>query len=102
MEVQKNETGGIPMAKEFIDELIDGLNALHLSEVQRLHDAVENRERLPLILTPAVVMKTVHRVAMQHQMTGEELMQLLGSRELSAAEAIAMKELASQLEKPAE
>lgn len=86
------------MAKDFLDEVIDELNELHLQEVQRLHDAVEKRERIPLIMTPAMVMKAVHRVAMEHKLTGEELMRMLGARELSAGEAVAMQELVSQLE----
>lgn len=90
------------MAKDFMDEVIDELNELHLQEVQRLHDAVEKRERLPLIMTPAVVMKAIHKVAVEHKLTGEELMWMMGTRELSAGEAVAMQELVSQLEKKEE
>ena len=49
-------------------------------------------------MTPAMVLKTLHRVALEHKLTGEELMRMLGTRELSAEEALAMKDLASQLE----
>lgn len=86
------------MAKDFLDEVIDEMNDLHLKEVQRLHDAVEKRERMPMIMTPAIVLKTLHRVALEHKLTGEELMRMLGTRELTAEEALAMKDLASQLE----
>ena len=46
------------MAKGFLEELNEELNALMLSEVERLREAVEKKERPPVIMTPAKVLKT--------------------------------------------
>ena len=47
------------MEKEFIDEMIDALNELRLSEAQRVYDAVKNRERPPLTMKPSVIMQKI-------------------------------------------
>ena len=86
------------MAKDFLEELKDELNDMLLVEVQRLHDAVEKGERLPMIMTPAAVMRKVHQVAVNHQLTGDELMQILGSQELSGKEAALLAETAAVLD----
>lgn len=86
------------MAKDFLEEMMDELNELHLQEVQRLHDAVENRERPPFIMTPAAIMRTMYRVALNHKITGDELLQVMGSQPLSAEEAMVLTKAAFQLE----
>ena len=90
------------MAKDFLEELNEELNALLLSEVERLREAAEKKERLPLIMTPALVMRTVHRVAMNHNITGEELLQMMGTQELSAKDAAAVREAAARLSQDSE
>ena len=86
------------MAKGFYEELLDELNELMLSEVQRVHDAVDKRERPPLAMKPSTVMKTVRQVAAHHKITGEELMGIFGAEELSAEDAIAVAKAAKQLQ----
>lgn len=85
------------MAKQFLEELLDELNDLNLEEMQRLHAAVENRERPPLVMKPSVVMKRVFQVAKKHQITSEELMMILGSHEASPGYVASVIDAASQL-----
>lgn len=87
------------MAKEFLEELNEELNALLLSEVERLREAVEKKERPPLIMTPALVMRKVHQVAMAHNVTGDELMTMLGAQELTGEYAATVAETAARLDR---
>ncbi len=66
------------MAVSFLDEMIDALNELRLSEAQRVYEAVKNKELPPLTMSPATVLKTVHQVALKHQITREEFLGMLG------------------------
>lgn len=85
------------MAKGFLEELNEELNALMLSEVERLREAVEKKERPPVIMTPAKVLKTVHRITMAHNITGDELMSLLAAQDLTGEYATVVADTAARL-----
>lgn len=86
------------MAKDFLEELNEELNTLMLSELERLREAVEKKERPPVIMTPAMVMRTVHRVAMAHNVTGDELMSLLAAQDLTGEYAAAVADTAARID----
>ena len=72
------------MGKTFLDELIEAL--LQLKEQKK-------EIKLPVPPTPHEILKTVARVAKNHNITSDELSALLGIRSVSPSDLQTVKEL---------
>ena len=90
--------GGTRYGKGFFDEMIEALNELRLAEEQRVYDAVKNKELPPKTMKPSTVMKTVFQVALNHQVTGEELQGMMGMMTMTGPQMQAMQQTADALE----
>lgn len=86
------------MSKYFLDEMIDALNELRLSEAQRVYDAVKNREVPPMTMKPSTVMKAVYQVAAKHHITKDELALCLGVTDLTGTQMLEMQQTADMLD----
>ena len=84
------------MAKDFFEELHEALLELKDAEAERLSIAIEARKFPPIPMLPHTVLKTVIRVAAKHKITEEELLSVLGLREMTASDRQLLKELSEK------
>lgn len=84
------------MAKDFLDELHEELLKLKDDEAERVYQAIENRRFPPIPLLPHTVLKTVIRVAKDHQMTADELSAVLGMRDVTPADLQLIEDLSKE------
>ena len=86
------------MAKTFLDELIVELLKLQAEDVDKARTAIENGEHVPAPASPKTIFHTVNRVAVEHQVTAEEMISLLGLRgnDITAADIELVEELSNQ------
>lgn len=83
------------MAEQLIDELKADLKEKVTSEIEKVRDAVENRELPPLPISPIEVAEDVKEIIKNHEVTAEEMTAAAASRGLSVEEM----QIADQLRK---